>query len=82
MGIIKHTIKLEKGKQSLYGPIYSLELVKLEILKTYIKTYLRTGFIWPSKSFTSTLILFDEKPDNSFHLCVNYRGLNNFIIKN
>lgn len=41
----KHTIKLGDGKQLLYRPIYSLGLVKLEILKTNIKTYLKTGFI-------------------------------------
>ena len=46
----EHTIDLEDGKQPPYGPIYILGPVKLEILKTYIKTYLKTGFIWPSKS--------------------------------
>ena len=41
----KHTINLEDGKQSPYKPIYSLGPVKLETMKTYIKTYLKTGFI-------------------------------------
>ena len=44
-GTNKHAIKVEVGKQPLYGPIYSLEPVELETLKTYIKTYLRTRFI-------------------------------------
>ena len=43
--INKHVIKLQDGKQPPYRPIYSLRPVELEILKTYIKTYLKTGFI-------------------------------------
>lgn len=45
MGINKYVIKFQKGKQSSYGLISSLRLMKLEILKTYIKTYLKIGFI-------------------------------------
>ena len=56
--------------------------MKLETLKTYIKTYLKTGFIRPSKSPAGTSVFFDKKPDGSFRLCVNYRGLNNPTIKN
>ena len=41
----EHVINLENGNQPPYGPIYSLGLVELETLKTYIKTYLKTGFI-------------------------------------
>lgn len=32
--VSKHLINLEPGKQPLYEPIWSLELVELEILKT------------------------------------------------
>ena len=41
----EHAINLEDGKQSPYGPIYSLDLVELETLKTYIETHLKTVFI-------------------------------------
>ena len=78
----EHAIELESGKQPPYAPIYSLGPVELETLKTYIETYLKTGFIWPSKSPTGALILFDKKPDGSLQLCVDYRGLNNLTIKN
>ena len=44
-GMNKYAIKLEEGKQPLFGPIYSLGLVELEILKIYIKTNLANGFI-------------------------------------
>ncbi len=77
-----HAIELIEGKQLPYGPIYALSLVELETLKTYIKTHLKTGFIRPSKSLVRAPILFNKKPDGSLCLCVNYRGLNNLMIKN
>ena len=43
--INKQVIKLEKSKKPSYGPIYSLRLVELKTLKTYIKTNLANGFI-------------------------------------
>ena len=67
-----HVIDLEEGKQPPYGPIYSLGLMELETLKTYIKTNLANGFIRHSKSPASAPILFDKKPDGSFRLCVDY----------
>ena len=81
-GMNEHTIELEEDKQPLFGPIYSLGPIELEILKTYIKTNLANGFIRPSKSPAGAPILFDRKPDGSLRLCVDYRGLNNITIKN
>ena len=52
------------------------------MLKTYIKANLASNFIRPSKSPAGTLILFVLKKDDSLRLCVDYRGLNNLIIKN
>ena len=78
----KYAIKLEKGKQPPFGPIYSLGLVELETLKTYIETNLANGFIYPSKSPAGAPILFDKKPDGSFCLYVDYWSLNNITIKN
>ena len=40
-----YATKLEEDKQPLFGQIYSLELVELKILKTYIKTNLANNFI-------------------------------------
>ena len=78
----EYVINLEDGKQPSYWPIYSLSLVELETLKTYIKTHLKTGFIQLFKSPAGALILFNKKPDGSLRLCVNYQGLNNLTIKN
>lgn len=80
--INKHAINLELGKQLPYRPIYSLGLVELKTLKTYINTNLASGFIRLSKSLAGTTILFVWKLDGSLHLCIDYRDLNNFTIKN
>lgn len=38
-------IKLKKGKEPFYDPIYNLRIIKLKILKAYIKTNLANDFI-------------------------------------
>ena len=42
--INNYIIELEKSKQLLFSLIYSLKLVELEILKTYIKINLTNSF--------------------------------------
>ena len=41
----QHAINLENNKQPSYRPIYIFGLVEIKILKTYIETHLKTGFI-------------------------------------
>ena len=53
-----HSINLLNNKQLPYGPIYSLRLIELKLLKTYIKANLANSFINSSKSLSSILILF------------------------
>lgn len=62
----KHAIKLKSNKQPFFKPIYSLGIIKLQTLKIYIKTYLKTEFIWPFKFFVGALILFNKKLDDNF----------------
>ena len=65
-GINKYTIKLVDGKQISHRPIYSLGLIELKTLKTYIKINLMNNFIQLSKSLAVALILFIYKLDSSF----------------
>ena len=81
-GVNKYGIKLEKGKQPSYGPIYSLGPVELETLNMYIETNLANGFIRASKLSMGAPIFFIHKPNGSLCWCVNYGGLNDFTIKN
>ena len=54
----QYAIELQKNQQLLYKSIYSLKLIELEMLKTYIKTNLTNGFIWHLKSPLSAFIFF------------------------
>ncbi len=81
-GINDHAIELVDDRQPPYGPIYSLEPVKLETLKAYIKNNLANGFIRLSKSPVGALIIFNQKPDGSLRLYVDYRGLHHQTIQN
>ena len=82
IGVNEYAIKLEKGKQPPYGPIYSLELFELKTVKTYIETNWANGFVWASKLLVSASILFIRKSNSSLCLYVNYQRLNNLTIKN
>lgn len=59
--INNYTISLKIDKQLFYKLIYSLELVKLEIVKTYIKNNLTNSLIKLFKSFTRALILLESQ---------------------
>ncbi len=59
-----------------------LDETKLKVLRETLDTLLSKGFIKPSSSPFGANILFARKPDGSFRLCVDYRGLNAITKKN
>ena len=69
-------INLEEGTQSLVGPIYSLLASEQEALKEFIEENLNTGFIRPTSSLHSVLVLFVKKKDGLLCLCVDFHSLN------
>ena len=70
--INEYIIKLKKGKQSLFGSIYSLRQIKLEILKNYIEISLVISFIQSFKSPIRASILFNRKPNRNFYFYIKY----------
>ena len=62
----------KKVSSYLLDFIYSLGLVELKILKTYIKINLINSFIRPSKSPAKASILFNKKLDRSFYFYIDY----------
>lgn len=54
IGINKYIIELIKGKQLSYRPIYAFSLIKLDTLKTYIKTPKKPGLY----GYLSFLLVF------------------------
>jgi hypothetical protein len=77
-----HIIKILSSREFFFDSIYNLFAAELKILKTYIDKYMKKKFIRKSMSFANILIFFVKKFDDKLHLCVNYRELNEIIIKN
>jgi len=74
-------INLEEGAQPLVVPIYSLSASEQEALKEFIEENFNMGFIRPTSSPHSALVLFVKKKDGSLCLCVNFHGLNHISKK-
>ncbi len=56
--------------------------MNLKMFKEYLNKYLNNKFIILSKSIYATLILFIKKKTSELCLCIDYRELNAFIVKN
>jgi len=69
-------INLEEGTQPPVGLIYSLLALEQEALKEFIEENLNMGFIQPTSSLHSILVLFVKKKDGSLCLYINFCGLN------
>ncbi len=62
--------------------IYSLSAEKLDALQQYMKENMWKEFIKESQLSAKYLILFISKLNESLKLCVDYKVLNNIMIKN
>ena len=68
-------INLEESAQPPVGSIYSLLASEQENLKELIEENLNMGFIWPTSSPHSVLVLSIKKKDGSLCLCVDFHSL-------
>ncbi|GBG63300.1 hypothetical protein CBR_g37386 [Chara braunii] len=57
----------------------TLEATELE---RQLEELLRLGFIKPNDSPWGAPVLFARKADGTLHLCIDYRGLNRYTVKN
>ncbi|CAD6970757.1 unnamed protein product, partial [Tilletia controversa] len=76
-----HKIPMQPNTTPPFGPIYSLSEGEHQELRNYLKENLDKGFIRPSSSPAGAPVLFVPKPDGTFRMCVDYRGINNITIK-
>ena len=76
-----HMIPLEEGKEPTCKRIYLMSEKELQVLHNYVTDQLQKGNIQPLKSPAGHGVLFVPKKDSGLQLCVDYRPLNNIMIK-
>ncbi|GBG62902.1 hypothetical protein CBR_g34274 [Chara braunii] len=79
---IEHHIRLEPNYRIQHRAPYRLSVPEAQELKRQIDELLRQGFIKPSTSPCSAPVLFDRKKDGTLRLCLDYRGLNEYTVRN
>jgi hypothetical protein len=77
-----HVIEILSNRDSFFDSIYNLSATELKILKNYIDEYMKKSFITEFVSSAKIFILFVKKTNDKLCLCVNYKELNEIIIKN
>jgi hypothetical protein len=77
-----HVIEILSNRDFFFDFIYNLSATKLKILKNYIDEYMKKNFIVEFVLSAKVLILFVKKTNDKLRLCVNYKNLNEIIIKN
>jgi hypothetical protein len=77
-----HVIEILSNRNFLFDSIYNLSATELKVLKDYIDEYMKKNFIIEFVSFAKVFIFFVKKTNDKLRLCVNYKELNEIIIKN
>ncbi|GJS72988.1 putative reverse transcriptase domain-containing protein [Tanacetum coccineum] len=79
---IEFRIELTPGAMPVAKSPYRLAPSESEELSEQLKELQDKGFIRPSSSPWGAPVLFVKKKDGSFRMCIDYRELNKFTIKN
>ena len=75
-------IKLHPGTSPISMTRHRMTLTELQELKVQLKELLDKSFIRPSTSPWGAPVLFSKKKDNTLWLCIDYKQLSRFTIKN
>ncbi|GBG62706.1 hypothetical protein CBR_g31723 [Chara braunii] len=79
---VEHSIQLVPDYRVHDQAPYRLSIPEATELKRQLEELLRLGFIKPSNSPWGALVLFARKADGTLRLCIDYRGLNHYMVKN
>ncbi len=79
---MKHFIDLMKSKMPCIESIYKMTQDELAVIRNYLNSALEKKWIHSSSSFAEASVLFVKKLNESLHLCMNYRDLNEITVKN
>ncbi|GBG59915.1 hypothetical protein CBR_g66721 [Chara braunii] len=82
MRYVEHSIQLVPDYRVHHQAPYRLSIPEATELKRQLEELLRLGFIKPSNSPWGAPVLFARKADGTLRLCIDYRGLNRYTVKN
>ena len=68
-------IEILTNKMILWGSIYPLSVLGLEVLQTHIEENLKKGYIHPSKSPSGVPIFFVKNKSGKLGPVINYKDL-------
>jgi len=77
-----HTIDLKETFKPWKGRIYPLSKNKREKVQNFVENQLRKGYIRLSKSPQTSPVFFVGKKNGSKQMVIDYRNLNDQIVKN
>ncbi|GBG67910.1 hypothetical protein CBR_g1029 [Chara braunii] len=79
---VEHSIQLVSDYRVHHQTPYRLSIPEATELKRQLEEILRLDFIKPSNSPWGAPVLFARKADGTRRLCIDYRGLNRYTVKN
>ncbi|GBG70992.1 hypothetical protein CBR_g8291 [Chara braunii] len=79
---VEHSIQLVPEYRVHHQAPYRLSIPEATELKHQLEELLRLSFIKPSNSAWGAPVLFARKADGTLRLCIDYRGLNRYTVKN
>jgi len=77
-----HAIDLKKDFVPRKGQIYPLSRMEKKEVQAFVESQLKKGYIRPSKSLQTLLVLFVPKKDGKRRMVQNYHYVNKETIKN
>ncbi|GBG60963.1 hypothetical protein CBR_g18562 [Chara braunii] len=82
MRSVEHSIQLVPDCRVHHQAPYRLSIPEATELKRQLEELLRLGFFKPSNSPWGAPVIFACKADETLRLCIDYRGLNRYTVKN